>query len=185
MAPVEDLDAWASESFRYRDLIECGETWARLRPDNCPRQAATYAAIASLARDVLDPIARALGAPVLTYGFAGPTLTRNIGGRIAPSLDQHAGHELTARGVPICPRLGQAVDLHVPGHDARTLAALIIDQTPFDRLYLYGPDRPVHVSRGPQESRSVVLMRPLSGRLVPLRLSGEALRVWLREPDRH
>ncbi|EJL35682.1 hypothetical protein PMI01_01229 [Caulobacter sp. AP07] len=181
MGPDKDLDAWASEGFRYRDLIECGETWTRLRPDNRPRQAATYAAIAALARDVLDPVAKALGQPVLTYGFAGPSLTRDVGGRIAPNLDQHAGHELTARGVPVCPRLGQAVDLHVPGCDARALAALIIDRTPFDRLYLYGPDRPVHVSRGPQETRSVVLMRPAAGRLVPLRLSGLALRRWLQE----
>ncbi len=185
MGPTEDLDAWACEVFRYRDLIECGETWARLRPDNRPRQAATYAAIAALGRDVLDPIAKALGRPLLTYGFAGPNLTRNIGGRIAPRLDQHAGHELTVRGALVCPRLGQAVDLHVPGHDARTLAALIINQTPFDRLYFYGADRPVHVSRGPQESRSVVLMRPTGGRLMPMRLSGEALRDWLRESDRH
>ncbi|MCA0359074.1 MAG: hypothetical protein LCH78_19870 [Proteobacteria bacterium] len=180
MALVEDLDAPASAHFCYRDLIECGETWSRLRPDNRPRQAETYTAIAALARDVLDPIVELLGRPALTYGFAGPALTRRIGGRIAPRVDQHAGHELNARGAPVCERLGQAVDLEIPGCDARVLAAAIIEATPFDRLYVYGPDRPVHVSRGPQNSRSVVLMRPAGGRLVPLRLSGEALRDWLR-----
>ena len=43
---------------------------------------------------------------------------------------------------------------------------------PFDRLYFYGADRPVHVSVGPEEARAVVsmLLGP-SGRRVPQRRS--------------
>jgi hypothetical protein len=43
-----------------------------------------------------------------------------------------------------------------------------VENTPFDRLYFYGDDRPIHVSVGPDNSRQVVLMRKgKSGKLIP------------------
>jgi hypothetical protein len=45
---------------------------------------------------------------------------------------------------------------------------------PFDRLYFYGEDRPIHISYGPNQDRQVVRMTlGKSGRLVP-RVVGRA-----------
>jgi hypothetical protein len=52
--------------------------------------------------------------------------------------------------------------------DAIALAQWIVANTPFDRLYFYGDDRPIHVSHGPNRDRQIVLMvEGKSGRLVP------------------
>ena len=40
--------------------------------------------------------------------------------------------------------------------------------TPFDRLYFYGAERPIHVSQGPEHSQQIVRMLPgKNGRLIP------------------
>lgn len=103
--PHDRLDATCSDHLRFRDLIACGETWLRLagQVDNRPRQDATWDAIARLAQRVLDPVIDRFGPITLTYGFASRELTRQISGRIAPELDQHAGHELRRDGLPIPP----------------------------------------------------------------------------------
>jgi hypothetical protein len=176
MRAPPDLDQPCGEHFAYRDLIACGETWRRLTAasppgqpfDNLPRAEETFAAMRALCAAVLDPLTHRFGRPDLTYGFASAALTRQIHGRIHPPLDQHAGHELNRAGNPVCPRLGLAVDLLVPGADARAIAAWIAEHTAFDRLYYYGPDRPLHVSVGPATTRQLVEMRRgPSGRLVP------------------
>ena len=47
-------------------------------------------------------------------------------------------------------------------------AQWIVENTPFDRLYFYGDDRPVHISFGPNHDRQVICMKPSkSGRLMP------------------
>jgi hypothetical protein len=167
------LDDPCGRTFRYRDFVECGETWTSYfrtgAPlDNLPRQPATWDGFRALAEGLLDPLADALGVPVLTYAFAGPALARKISGRIAPAIDQHAGSELRSDGRPICERLGQAVDLYVPGVSSGVVARWIAAHTRFDRLYFYGVDRPVHASVGPDATRQVVCMRRgPSGRLVP------------------
>ncbi len=89
-------------------------------------------------------------------------------GRIDASRDQHAGHELSPGGAPICRRFGQAVDFRVPGLCSGALATWVAAKLPFGRLYLYDKDRPIHVSVGPGEGRAVVTMlRGPSGRRVP------------------
>ena len=183
MEATPDLDAKACEAFTYRDFCECSDTWRRARPDNRPRQLATFVAIQRLGEQILDPLSAHFGRPTLTYGFAGPALTAAVSRRIAPRLDQHAGHELDRRGQPICSRLGQAVDLVAVDHSSFALARFIIDQTPFDRLYLYGSDRPLHVSSGPQDTRQVVVMRTLGARLVPSVVAGDRLRRLLDQDD--
>lgn len=136
--------------------------------DNRPLQEATWDGLRRIATEVLDPVIDRFGAIRLTYGFASAALTRQVSGRIAPPLDQHAGSELNGRGHPICPRLGQAVDFDVAGVGSLELARWLILNTPFDRLYFYGDDRPVHVSVGPAESRAIVMMLAgPSGRRVP------------------
>jgi hypothetical protein len=147
---------------------------AHAQVDNIPREQETYCAIARLCTEVLEPVVREFESVELTYGFASPTLIRHLNGRIAPALDQHAGHERRPSGALICSRLGQAVDLKCPGVPAPMLARFIAENTPFDRLYLYGSDRPLHVSCGPQESRAIFRMRPVASRLIPFSIkSGE------------
>jgi hypothetical protein len=71
-------------------------------------------------------------------------------------------------GKLVCPRLGLAADFRVTGADSRDVAHWILEHTAFDRLYFYAPDRPIHVSTGPQHSRQVVDMhRGPSGRRIP------------------
>jgi hypothetical protein len=42
------------------------------------------------------------------------------------------------------------------------VAQWIAHNTPFDRLYVYGDDKPIHVSVGPENKREIVLMIALS-----------------------
>lgn len=177
-----DLDARAGDFFTYRDFVACGETYHHLSKergapfDNTPRATATFAAIEGLCREVLDPLVRRFGEIQLTYGFASPALTRHIQGRIHPPGDQHAGHELGRAGKPICSRLGFAVDFAVPGTSSVDVARWIADCTAFDRLYVYEPERPLHVSVGPETCRQIVMMRRgPSGRRMPRVVKREEL----------
>jgi hypothetical protein len=104
----------------------------------------------------------------LDYGFCSPELSRKIPGRIDPKRDQHAACEHNRRGRPVCERLGAAVDFIVDDESMLEVAQWIVANTPFDRLYYYGDDLPMHVSYGPEQSGQVVRMvAGPSGRLVP------------------
>lgn len=104
----------------------------------------------------------------LTYGFCSPELAREIPGRIDPKRDQHAAHELNRCGNLVCPRLGAAVDFVVEDESMLEVAQWVVANTPFDRLYFYGDDLPLHVSFGPDHSRQVVrMLLGKSGRLIP------------------
>ena len=121
-----------------------------------------------LALQELGPVIDYFGMIRLTYGFCSPELAREISGRIDPKRDQHAAHELNRLGNPVCPRLGAAVDFVVEDESMLEVAQWIVSNTPFDRLYFYGDDLPLHVSFGPDHSRQVVRMTPgKSGRLIP------------------
>ncbi len=160
-------------------FLHCCETWHVLAADgrrieNRPRQPETWDAIAGMQRDLLTPLEEKYGVVELTYGFAGPELVKAIKKRaeeggwlpnIHPRGDQHAGHELNSWGNRICDRDGIAVDLRVPGQSSEDVAQWVIDTLPFDRIYLYGPDRPFHLSWAPEESRvgQVVRMMPKKG----------------------
>ena len=169
---VIDLRARCARYFTYADLIECGDTWQRLRREgngvpNAPLRDESYEGIAALAATLLDPLVDHFGSVEITYGFAGPALTRHIARSIAPPLDQHAGSELNARGSLVCARRGQSCDLRVPGVDALTVAAWVRARLPFDRVYLYGLDRPLHVSHAPEPVGKVFAMCPGARGAVP------------------
>jgi len=171
-SPALDLSAACGRHFALRDLIECGETWGRLATeggiDNLPRQPETLAGLERLCRDLLDPMVDHFGSVQLTYAFASRSLTRRIPRGIAPSLDQHAGYEVTKTGRLVCSRRGQAADVHVPGVGSHVIARWIASETPFDRLYFYGSDRPIHVSVGPDGARNIVWVRRTEGcRTIP------------------
>lgn len=180
---IPDLDAPCGANFRYRDLIECGESWQRTRVDNSPRRAESYNALHALAVNLLDPVIDYFGMVRLTYGFASPALTRQIPARIAPALDQHAACELNRLGKPICLRQGAAVDFIVEDEDMLEVARWVAHHLPFDRMYVYGRDRPIHLSYGPDACRQVTVMLPKrsgNGGLYPKTLSVEAFSsyVW-------
>src|SRR5207302_7558431 len=96
-----------------------------------------------------DPVVEYFGAIKLTYGFASTALTNLIPKDIAPRLDQHAACETSRNGRLICPRRGAAVDFLVEYEDMVEVARWISTNCSFDRMYVYGADRPIHVSAGP------------------------------------
>lgn len=174
LAPADDcpdLDDFCGKVFQYRHLVECGETWERLRINNVPQQPATYNALYELAVSVLDPVVEYFGGIRLTYGFASTALTKAIPRHIDPKVDQHASCELDARGSLVCPRRGAAVDFIVDDEDMRDVARWINEHCDFDRMYFYGSDRPLHVSVGPEALRSIYEMTEKAGRRIPRKLS--------------
>jgi len=159
---------------KYRDLIECGETWSEHQIDNLPQQVESYNALHQLATEVLDPVIDYFGMIKLTYGFCSPQLSKLIPGRIAPKIDQHAAHELNRLKRPICSRLGAACDFYVEYESMLEVAQWIVENVEFDRLYFYGDRLPIHISYGPEQSKKVVLMLSNeSGKRVPRNISND------------
>jgi hypothetical protein len=162
------LEEKCGRYFSFRDLIQCGETQARTGIENLPTQSESYGALRDLAECIIDPTIEQFGPIRLTYGFCSSALARQIPGKNAPSLDQHAAHELNAKGNLICTRLGAAVDFVAEGRSMIEVAQWIVGNCEFDRMYIYGDDRPIHVSFGPNGSRQIVLMKSSQkGRRVP------------------
>ncbi|WP_051785969.1 hypothetical protein [Endozoicomonas numazuensis] len=127
--------------------------------DNQPLKQASWEAISDLARNILDPVVDQFGSINLTYGFCshklGLAITKNSSPRIAPKLDQHAGYELNSKGKRICERGGQACDFIIPGFLSSEVAAWLVSHCPFDRLYYYGSDLPIHVSYSSNPSSEI------------------------------
>lgn len=165
---IPDIDAMCGAHFTYRDFLECGDTQAKVNLSNTPQSPESFNALYQLATELLDPLIDYYGPIKLTYGFCSPALSKLISGRIEPKLDQHSSCELNKNGKLICERRGAACDFIVEDEDMKEVADWIIDNLPFDRLYYYGEDRPIHLSYGPQQSRSAVHMKKTSlGNLVP------------------
>ncbi len=120
-----------------------------------------------MTRKVLDPVIDYFGMIELTYGFSSAKLSKQIPGRIAPKLDQHASCELNRLKNPVCSRLGAACDFIVSDENMLEVAQWVVENTPFDRLYFYGKDKPVHVSMGPEQKKEIVLMRQGKTQLIP------------------
>ena len=165
---IPDLDQRCGQNFTYRGLIECGETQRRLGLQNAPLRPQTYNALHDLAVKVLDPVIDYFGAIRLTYGFCSPELARHITRRVAHQLDQHASCELNANNRLICSRGGAACDFLVEDEDMEQVADWIIANLPFDRLYFYGPNRPLHVSYSDKgEGKAYRLVSTAAGRVLP------------------
>lgn len=171
---IPNLDDRCGRFFTYRQLMECGESWARHQMPNAPTHAESYNALFDLCSNIIDPVVDYFGAIRLTYGFASQNLTKQIGGRIDPRLDQHAACELNRKGALICSRGGAALDFLVADEDMRGVAEWIRQHLPFDRMYYYGPDRPLHVSYGPAHSREFFEMVERNGRRMPRRVRKDA-----------
>lgn len=162
------LDDLCGRFLTFRDLIECGETQAETGIDNLPKRAESWNALYELVEHVLDPVIDWYGMVRLTYGFCSLELSRKIPGRIDPKRDQHAACEHNRRGNLVCARQGAAVDFIVEDEDMLEVARWIASNTPFDRLYYYGRDLPVHVSYGPDQTGQIVhMVKAPSGGLIP------------------
>lgn len=173
---MPELDACCGRYLTYRQLIECGETQQTTGLANYPKQPDSYTALYDLAKYILDPVIDYFGMIRLSYGFCSHELGKHIKKRVAPKLDQHAAHELNSKNNLICPRLGAAVDFIVEDENMREVADWLAENTPFDRLYFYGEDRPIHVSYGPEQKGEYIdLIRTDSGRQVPKKRKLEEL----------
>jgi DNA phosphorothioation-associated putative methyltransferase len=166
---LPSLDDPCGKYYTFRNFIECGETQAKIGLPNLPKQAESYNALAALARHIIDPIIDYFGGIQLTYGFCSPELARNITGRIDPKLDQHAACEVNTRGSLVCERKGAACDFIIPDEDMLEVAQWLVQNTPFDRLYYYGADKPIHVSYSSTPVRMIVHM--LTSKTNPNRLT--------------
>ncbi|MVF23126.1 DNA phosphorothioation-associated putative methyltransferase [Methylocaldum sp. BRCS4] len=165
---IPKLEDPCGHHFTYRQLIECGETQARTGLPNRPKEPDSYTALYELATNILDPVIDYFGMIKLTYGFCSAELAKHIKGRIAPKLDQHAAHERNRLDKPVCLRLGAAVDFIVEDEDMEEVARWIMANLPFDRLYYYGADRPIHVSYSESRLGEAWELRPQAeGRKVP------------------
>jgi DNA phosphorothioation-associated putative methyltransferase len=175
---LPQLYEYCGRYFKYRDLLECGETWQETRIVNLPRNPDTYNALYALTARVIDPIIDYFGMVKLTYGFCSSELAKAIPARIAPKLDQHASHECSRVRQPICDRLGAAVDFLIEDEDMVEVAKWIAENLSFDRLYLYGPNRPIHVSYGPQMLHQVIIMAAgkKANKCVPKAISLDAFK---------
>lgn len=165
---IPNIDNRCGRYLSYRQLIECGETQHSIGLANCPKQPESYTALYDLASNILDPVIEYFGMISLTYGFCSHDLGKHIKKRVAPKLDQHASHELNTKKNLICPRLGAAVDFIVEDENMREVADWVAENTPFDRLYFYGENRPIHVSYGPEQKNEYIdLVMTEAGRQVP------------------
>jgi DNA phosphorothioation-associated putative methyltransferase len=165
---VPDIDQRCGDNFTYRQLIECGETQSRLGLRNLPLRPQTYNALHDLAVRILDPVVDYFGAIKLTYGFCSQELSKHIKRRVAHHLDQHASCEVGPSNRLICPRGGAACDFWVEDEDMEEVADWIIANLPFDRLYFYGSNSPLHVSYSERGTRHAYrLVESKSGRIIP------------------
>ena len=117
---------------------------------NIPAAQDSVTAIEHLIIEILIPVTRALGTPIITYGFTSFALKsfiqKNSPSGTAPSLDQHSAYEVNSQGKQICNRGGAACDFYIEGVAASDVVRYIVMNLSYDRIYFYGNDRPVHVS---------------------------------------
>lgn len=147
------------------ELCTCTQTYRKYadRIDPYPENPEeTIPALETLCRYILDPVIAHFGRErfQLTYGFCSNDLKRFLAqkdpetgiknGRVDPSRDQHMAHEKNQTGKYYCDRLGAACDFRIVGLESDRLVKWILEQQlPFDSLYYYGSDRPIHISYSP------------------------------------
>lgn len=103
-----------------------------------------------------------------TYGLRTHDLSKRIKERVAPGLNQHGGEEHGATGALVFNRVGAACAFLVEYEDMRDVADWAVKNLPFDRLYFYGPDRPIHVSWSSAPAFLAYEMRlTITGRHIP------------------
>lgn len=157
------------------DFCKCSQTYQKYSHliEPIPKNPDSIEALKNLNYFILDPIIDQFGweSFQLTYGFCSPDLKRYLNqkdpltgfknGRIDPSRDQHMAHEINRNGKYYCERLGAACDFRIDGQNSdRVIDWILESQLPFDSLYFYGSDHPIHISYGPQHKRDIWTFTP-------------------------
>jgi hypothetical protein len=152
------------------DFCSCTNTYKKYQDkiNPLPNNSESITAIKDLNKLIIDPIIDRFGLKnfKLTYGFCSPTLktylnkkdpiTNLKNGRIDPIRDQHMAHEVKPNGKYYCERLGAACDLLILNLTSdRVVERILSQKIPFDSLYFYGRDRPIHISYGSQHKRDI------------------------------
>lgn len=164
------LDTSLGKYLTLEDFCTCTKTYqkyfAQINP--YPKNLETIKALQDLNQYIIDPIIDYFGKAQfqLTYGFCSPDLKKFLNqknpitgiknGRIEPSRDQHMAHEINKNGQYHCNRLGAACDFLILNCPSDQLVEWILNQKlPFDSLYFYGKNRPIHISYGIQHKRAI------------------------------
>ena len=153
------------------DFCTCTHTYQKyaVQIDPCPKNLdATISALKALNQFIVDPLIDSFGRDrfQLTYGFCSPDLRKYLdkkdlvtgvkNGRSDPSRDQHMAHEVKGNGMYYCERLGAACDFLITGLASNEVVEWVLrSRLPFDSLYFYRVDRPIHISYGPQQKRDI------------------------------
>jgi hypothetical protein len=153
-----------------KEFCTCTNTYKKYKDsiDPFPKNSETLTAIQNLNQFIIDPIIDYFGRErfQLTYGFCSPNLKRFLAqkdletgiknGRIAPSKDQHMSHEINRNGKYYCERLGAACDFLIRDLASDRVVDWILSQKlPFDALYFYGSERPIHISYSEKHRRDI------------------------------
>jgi hypothetical protein len=152
------------------EFCTCTNTYQKYKDniDPFPKNPETITAIQNLNKFIIDPIIDYFSQDKfwLTYGFCSPDLKRFLtkkdpetgikNGRVAPSRDRHMSHEINRNGKYYCKRLGAACDFLITDVSSdRVVDWILFQKLPFDSLYFYGNERPIHISYGEQHRRDI------------------------------
>jgi len=153
------------------DFCTCTHTYQKyaVQIDPSPKNPdATIPALKALNQFVVDPVIDCFGRDRfrLTYGFCsldlrkylgkGDPVTRVKNGRSDPTRAQHMAYEVKGNGKYYCERLGAACDFLITDLASNAVVEWVLrSRVPFDSLYFYGADRPIHLSYGPQQKRDI------------------------------
>ncbi|PSF36291.1 hypothetical protein C7H19_13880 [Aphanothece hegewaldii CCALA 016] len=164
------LDFSLGKYLTLEDFCTCTKTYQKhidqINP--YPKNSDTMQALQNLNQFIIDPIIDYFGKEQfkLTYGFCSYDLKKYLNqkdpitgiknGRIDPSRDQHMAHETKKNGQYYCNRLGASCDFLIINYPSDELVEWILNQKlPFDSLYFYGKNRPIHISYGSQHKRDI------------------------------
>ena len=128
----------------------------------------TLPVLSKLFENIIDPIIEHYGKDNfrLTYGFCSidlkkylakkDPLTGEKNGRVAPQLDQHMALEVNSKNNYFCSRGGASCDFYIQNQPSDIVIDWIIEQAlPFDSLYFYGSQKPIHISYGPEHKKYI------------------------------
>lgn len=179
-----------------RDFCTCTNTYKRFADQINPypqNPEETIPSLAALCEHILDPIISEFGIArfKLTYGLCSPDLKKWLAkkdpvtgikyGMTTPEGDQHMSHERNRNGRHFCARLGASCDFRVIDLPSDELVTWIITKRlPFDAIYFYGPERPIHISHGPENKRYICAFAGEGPKKVPTPRGTEHWRRMLR-----
>ena len=161
LGPYLTLEEFCTCTQTYRKYANQIDPYPKNREETIP-------ALEALCKHIIDPVIDAFGQErfQLTYGFCSADLKRWLAkkdpvtgvkhGKVSPKLDQHMAHEVNRNGNYYCSRLGAACDFKILDLPSDELVEWIVSRgLPFDSLYCYGVERPIHISYGPQHKRDM------------------------------